>query len=101
MIAETTTLALKQVLTAQDSAAYTGVYHLAASGHTNWHGFAQAIIDLMPADQKKCQLVEPITTADYPLPARRPAYSVLSCEKLQRVFGLQLPDWNDSLKDVA
>jgi dTDP-4-dehydrorhamnose reductase len=100
MIAETTTLALKTVLAAPSPAQFTGIYHLAASGHTTWHGFASSIVDLMPADQKKCRQVEPITTAEYPLPARRPAYSVLSCEKLKRTFGLQLPTWNESLRMV-
>jgi dTDP-4-dehydrorhamnose reductase len=100
MIAETTALTLKQVLAAKDSTALTGIYHLAASTHTSWHGFAQAIIDLMPPDQKKCQSVDPITTAEYPVAAKRPAYSVLSCEKLKQAFNLQLPDWHQSLKDV-
>jgi dTDP-4-dehydrorhamnose reductase len=100
MIAETTALALKQVVATASPAQFTGIYHLAASGHTNWHGFASSIVDLMPADQKKCQQVEPITTAEYPLPARRPAYSVLSCEKLKRTFGLQLPSWDESLRMV-
>ena len=101
MIAETTALALEQMLGAADAAALTGTYHLAASGHTNWHGFAKAIVDLMPAEGKKCKAVEPIGTAEYPLPARRPAYSVLSCEKLRRTFGLALPDWNESLRAVV
>ena len=100
MIAETTALALKQVLATASPAQFTGIYHLAASGHTNWHGFASSIVDLMPTDQKKCKQVEPITTAEYPLPARRPAYSVLSCEKLKRTFGLQLPSWDESLRLV-
>jgi len=99
MIAETTTLALKQTL-GSDPAQFKGVYHLAASGQTTWHGFADAIVRLMPAEGKKCKTVEGITTAEYPLPAKRPAYSVLSCEKLKQTFGLQLPDWEDSLKQV-
>jgi dTDP-4-dehydrorhamnose reductase len=98
MIAETTALALKQVLGAPEPERFQGVYHLAASGQTTWHGFAEAIIGLMP--EKKCTQVEGITTAEYPTPARRPAYSVLSCEKLRRTFELQLPDWKESLKQV-
>jgi dTDP-4-dehydrorhamnose reductase len=101
MIAETTGLALKQTLAASDPVQFRGVYHLAASGQTTWHGFADAIVRLMPAEGKKCKTVEGITTADYPLPAKRPAYSVLSCEKLKQTFGLQLPDWEDSLKQVV
>jgi dTDP-4-dehydrorhamnose reductase len=100
MIAETTTLALKQVLSTSEHDSLSGVYHLAASGQTSWHGFAQAIVDLMPMEGKKCGAVEPITTAEYPLPAKRPAFSVLSCEKLTRTFGLQLPGWEESLKQI-
>lgn len=100
MIAETTALALKQVLKTADHGVEYGVYHLAASGQTSWHGFAQAIIGVMPQEGKKCTTVEPITTAEYPLPAKRPAFSVLSCEKLHRSFGLRLPAWDESLKQV-
>jgi dTDP-4-dehydrorhamnose reductase len=99
-IAETTTLALKQVVAASDPAALTGTYHLASSGITSWHGFADAIVKLMPAEGKKCTQVEAITTAEYPTPTKRPAYSVLSCDKLERVFGLRLPHWEESLKQV-
>jgi dTDP-4-dehydrorhamnose reductase len=100
MIAETTALALRQVLAASEPGGFKGVYHLAASGQTNWHGFAKAIIGLMPIEGKKCRQIEPITTQEYPLPAKRPAYSVLSCDKLERTFGLHLPDWNESLQQV-
>ena len=100
MIAEVTALALKQVLSVRDLAAHKGAYHLAASGETNWHGFASSIIGLMPETERKCKVVEPIVTSEYPLPAKRPAYSVLSCEKLKRTFGLQLPHWEESLKQV-
>src|SRR3954468_6682717 len=100
MIAETTTLALKQTLAAPDPKAFTGVYHLAASGQTSWHGFAQAIVDLMPGAERKCSQVEGITTTEYPTLTKRPAYSVLGCQKLERSFGLRLPQWQESLKDV-
>jgi len=100
MIAETTALALKQALSRPDWSEFKGVYHLAASGQASWHRFAEAIIDLMPETGKKCTAIEPIATSEYPLPARRPAYSVLSCEKLKRTFGLALPDWESSLRQV-
>ena len=96
MIAEATAMALQQALCAEPGR-FEGVYHLAASGHTNWHAFAQAIIDRLPASTKKCSVIEPITTAEYPLPARRPARSILGCNKLERVFGLRLPHWEESL----
>ena len=101
LIAETTALALTQVVAAGDFAAYSGIYHLAASGQTSWHGFARRIVELMPAEGKKCSGVDAITTAEYPTPARRPAYSVMSCAKLERVFGLRLPLWEESLGQVV
>jgi dTDP-4-dehydrorhamnose reductase len=100
MIAESTALALKQVLIAGDLGAFQGVYHLSAAGQTSWHGFADAIVSLLPTDSRKCRQVEAITTAEYPTPAKRPAYSVLSCEKLAQTFGLRLPDWEHSLRQV-
>ena len=100
LIAETTSLALMQVRAPDRAAACSGVYHLCASGETSWHGFAQAIIGLMPAEEKKCRTVDAIASADYPTPTRRPAYSVMSCAKLERTFGLRLPDWRESLQLV-
>jgi dTDP-4-dehydrorhamnose reductase len=100
MIAETTALALKQVLASAEPASFEGIYHLAAAGDTTWHGFAEAIIGSMPEVERKCRTIEAITTAEYPTPARRPAYSVLSCEKLLQTFGLKLPDWHESLNQV-
>jgi dTDP-4-dehydrorhamnose reductase len=100
MIAETTALALKRALVAGDVGAFTGTYHLASSGVTSWHGFADAIVKLMPAEGRKCVQVETISTAEYPTPTKRPAYSVLACDKLERTFGLRLPHWEESLKQV-
>ena len=100
LIAESTTLALRQVLAASDANAFTGTYHLAASGSTNWHAFASLIVEMMPEAERRCREVVPITTAEYPTPAKRPAYSVLDCGKLKRTFGIQLPDWEDGLRLV-
>ncbi len=100
MIAEATAQALWQALAGTDHAAFNGEYHLAAGGQTNWHGFASRIIELMSEAERKCKSVEKIATSEYPLPAKRPAYSVLDCGKLQRTFGLQLPDWEFSLRQV-
>jgi len=100
MIAEATALALKQVLAAADYGTYSGEYHLAAAGHASWHEFASRIIELMPEVERKCRVVERITTPEYPTPTKRPAYSVLGCEKLKKTFGLRLPHWEASLRQV-
>lgn len=74
-----------------------GIYHLAASGETSWHGYASMLIDhargLGVPIRVGANAITPITTQDYPLPARRPANSRLDTTKLQRTFGLVLPDW--------
>jgi dTDP-4-dehydrorhamnose reductase len=100
MIAETTALSLVQVLASADRSTFNGVYHLAARGQTSWHGFATSIVNLIPDADRKCRNVEAISSADYPLPAPRPAYSVMDCTKLKCTFSLQLPDWEASLRKV-
>jgi len=71
----------------------SGLYHVSARGSTNWFEFARAIIG--PVERPR---VVPITTADYPTPARRPLRAVLATGKLERVFGLSLPDWRTTLE---
>lgn len=77
-----------------------GLYHLTASGLTSWHGFAQAIVTRLRPDRTKCRSVQAIATAQYPTPACRPPYSVLSCDKLAGTFGLRLPHWEASVQQV-
>ena len=80
----------------------SGTWHLTASGQTSWHGFAEAIIagaharGLLPRRTP----VEPITTAEFPTPARRPAWSVLDCTRLQADAGITLPEWRVELDAV-
>jgi dTDP-4-dehydrorhamnose reductase len=100
LIAEATTQVLRHILTVGDSTAFNGTYHLAAGGSTSWHGFASRIVELMPEVERRCREVAAITTAEYPTPAMRPAYSVLDCGRLQKTFGLQLPDWEECLRLV-
>ena len=70
-----------------------GLYHLAASGEATWYEFAREIF----AGRERPR-VEPITTADYPTPARRPANSVLDSTLARTHFGIELPHWKDGLK---
>ena len=71
-----------------------GLYHLSAGGATTWYGFAKAILADAPATR-----VVPITTAEYPTPARRPAYGVLGTAKFERTFGFALPSWRETLDE--
>lgn len=73
-----------------------GLYHVTCSGETSWWGFAQRIIEL--AGLAARVTVKPIPTSEYPTPAKRPAYSVLANDKLARVFGIRLPDWQGGLQ---
>lgn len=89
-LAQTTVTLLNRGLA--DLREHSGLYHLSCRGQTNWHDFARAILG------EAVRLV-PITTKDYPLPAKRPAYAVLSTTKIAKTFGLELPFWQDCLRD--
>jgi len=81
-----------------DDPAGRGVFHLAGGGEANWHQFAEAIIAGSARRGGRLIPVEPIPTADYPTPAKRPADSRLDCGKLERVHGVALPDWHAALE---
>lgn len=72
----------------------SGVYHLAAQGQTSWHGFAQTILAHPFIDKKP--VLTAIAASEYPSAARRPANSVLSCDKLAGTF-CKLPKWDKAL----
>lgn len=76
----------------------SGTYHLSCAGSTSWHDFAAAIMSNMQTAGAHTVRLNPITTADYPTPAKRPANSVLSNEKLQQAFGIFMPAWEDALR---
>jgi len=79
-----------------------GTHHLVASGHTSWHGFACAIFE--EAHRRgllaRVPRVLPIATAEYPTPARRPAWSVLDNTGLAQHWGIPMPDWREGLHEV-
>ncbi len=92
----------------------SGIYHMTAGGETSWYDFATAILEEAAASPAAspwfaaatsslpliARRVIPIATKEYPTPARRPAYSVLSNARLNRTFSLQLPDWRKQLHSV-
>jgi len=98
-------------LNASSLAQLSGTYHMTAAGQTSWHEFAVAILDessRAPRDTPwlaaatggrplRARNVIPIATAEYPTPARRPAYSVLSNARFAAAFGFTLPDWRAQL----
>jgi dTDP-4-dehydrorhamnose reductase len=79
-----------------------GTFHFTNAGETSWYGFACAILD--EAGQAgfdvKTETVAPIPTSEYPTPATRPAYSVLSTEKIQPLLDGPIPDWRESLTNM-
>jgi dTDP-4-dehydrorhamnose reductase len=91
-----------------------GIYHMTAAGETTWHGFAQAILEearsIDPATPwfasttNRLPLitenVAPISTSEYPVPARRPAYGVLSNARLKHIFLESLQPWREQLRGV-
>lgn len=104
-IAEATAQLIAQQL-ANDSGDHfgncSGVYNLVSSGQTSWHGFAKRFLELDPnREQQALKRLKAIGTADYPTPARRPAYSVMSTEKLARTFKLTMPNWEHCVELIS
>jgi dTDP-4-dehydrorhamnose reductase len=77
-----------------------GTCHFAGRGSTTWYGFAEAIFERAQAVWGRRPEVAPITTADYPTPARRPAVSVLDCTRFERTFALPRRPWTEQLETV-
>lgn len=75
-----------------------GTYHLAAAGETSWHDYARFVFAEAGLDPAR---VHPITTAEYPTPARRPANSRLDTTRLRSTFGVALPAWSEGVREVV
>jgi dTDP-4-dehydrorhamnose reductase len=82
-------------LTREDAPA--GTYHCTGGGQTTWHGFVQAVFEELGADPAR---VLPIATADYPTPAARPAYSVLSPRAWEAAGLPRMPGWREALAEA-
>jgi dTDP-4-dehydrorhamnose reductase len=78
---------------------FAGVTHLAGPDQTTWYLFARSIMNLVKEKGAREAGVDPITTADYPTVATRPANSCLNCDRLQSIFKLRLPALVVSLED--
>ncbi len=87
-------LATSQIL-AQEKAyagSESGTYHLCSNGSASWYDFAKEILKDTPVK------VTPITTSEFPTLAMRPKDSRMNCEKLEKHFGVMLPDWKESFE---
>ena len=104
LLAEITAAILAQMKDASAGDPRWGLYHLVAAGETTWHGLAQHVIgrarDMGLALKATPQAVLPITTAEYPTPATRPANSRLDTSRLRSTFALTLPDWQAGVDAV-
>ena len=79
----------------------SGIYHYCGDEPCSWYGFAQAIfLEAEVRGLKIPSYVRSITTADYPTPAVRPAYSVLDCSKIESCFDVTRSNWRDGIKIV-
>ena len=85
-----------------DPARLSGTWHCTNAGETTWHGLAAHVFACAAVRGLKVpRTVEPITTAEYPTPARRPADSRLDCTKLAGDFGIRLPIWQDAVEAIV
>lgn len=107
LVAHTITLGEQRARSANTSLAeavrpLSGVYHACAAGETTWFHFAEEFLRLArlaEPNQRFARLI-PITTAEYPTPAKRPPNSRMDCEKLSRLLGFSMPRWQDSTAAV-
>lgn len=104
-IAETTAQLIAQQLIIKNASYFSdcsGIYHLVSSGQTSWYHFAKLFLECDPhIDQQTLTTLKAISTADYPTPAKRPAYSVMSTDKLNASFKLQMPPWSDCVEMIS
>ena len=85
----------------------SGIYHVCCEDPTSWFGFAKEILQKYargieddPARALRATRLTPISSAEYPTPAKRPRYSVLSPHKVADAFGIVIPSWRDQLELV-
>ena len=100
LIADVTAHAIRRLLNRQ-TVALSGMYHLVASGETTWYDYAQYAISkakaLRPDLPWKVTDIAPVSTNDFPTPAKRPLNSRLCNHKLQHAFDLVLPPWQQGV----
>lgn len=78
-----------------------GIFHLAGTGDTNWSGLAEQVMAASAANGGPSAAIRPISAAEFPTKARRPANSRLSTDKLARIYGWRAPAWQVSVEGVV
>ena len=74
---------------------HSGIYHYSNEGACSWYEFAKKIAEYYGTEG--CEIL-PCSSSEYPSPVKRPAYSVLDKKKIKKTFGVEVPQWTDSLK---
>lgn len=104
LIADITRMIVERIAGSEASDDLSGTYHLTAQGGTSWHGYAAHIVRTASIGSFKLALaldaLKPISTGEYPTPAKRPANSRLDCTRLMDRFGVALPAWQEGVEDV-
>lgn len=86
---------VRLAMLAQESDAARGIVHYADADECSWFDFARAIVEESGSSTE----VRPVSTGEFPRPARRPAYSVLSTERYERLTGAKPASWRDGLRE--
>jgi len=104
LIADVTRTVIERIMASRVPGELSGTYHLTAQGSTSWYGYAAHIVREALAANVKLELsldaLKPISTAEYPTPAKRPVNSRLDCRKLMGRFDIALPAWQEGVDDV-
>ncbi len=98
-IAEALLLIANKIST--DSKPAYGTYHYTGAGRTTWHGFAREIFAMVQQETGKEITLTPTTSDAFPTPARRPAWSVLNCQKIEKTFAITPKNWQDRVRFVT
>ena len=84
-----------------DPGAPTGVYHFVNAGETSWAGLAREVFACSARTGGRSASVQGIPSSDYPTPARRPANSRMSCDKLTNDYGIVARPWQQAVEEIV
>jgi dTDP-4-dehydrorhamnose reductase len=103
-ISENTVKVLDSIYQNKKERSTEEVFHFSSQGHTSWHGFTKSILNLIK-HKRELKIkdfendVMAIPSSEFPQKATRPKYSVMGCKKLSKQLGIEMPMWEDSLKE--